>query len=77
MSAVQSATIAHRNGGRNGNAYQNDEGVDLVDHYVDANGDPVKSEKKFESLSDEDIASSSSKDEGNDESDEITYLKTR
>lgn len=68
MSAVQSATIAHRNGDANL--------VDLIDSSVDANGDPVNNGNVLvaTSSSEEDIASCSSY---NDERDDVIHLKTR
>lgn len=69
MSAVQSACIAHRNG--ESKAFE-----DLLENIIDANGDLVKTvnELKVGSSSEEDIASSSSKDE---ESNACIFLKTR
>lgn len=69
MSTVQSAIIATYNG--QSNCFDN-----LLENIIDANGDPVaiKNGLKATSSSDEDIASSSSKDE---ETDKVIYLKTR
>lgn len=73
MSAVQSAAIAHRNGDANGFDVDS---IDLIDHAVDANGDPVNNGNVLEatSSSEEDIASCSS---NSDEKDEVIHLKTR
>lgn len=75
MSAIHSACIAHRSANANGNGYH-DEGVDVLDSVVDANGDVVKpqTESKVSCSSEEDIGSSSS---NNDEDEEIIYVKTR
>lgn len=69
MSSVQSACLAHRNGG--GNGFSDD-----VEISIDANGDLLNNDNglKVTSSSEEDIASTSSKD---DETDAIITLKTR
>lgn len=71
MSAVQSATIANRNGGLHDNV------ADLIEQAIDANGDPLNRESgngSTASSSEEDIASCSSRD---DEKEEVIHLKTR
>lgn len=71
MSAVQSASVAHRNGELLDNV------ADLIEQAIDANGDPLKGESgngSTASSSEEDIGSCSSKD---GEKDEVIQLKTR
>lgn len=71
MSAVQSASIAHRNGKLHDNV------ADLIEQAIDANGDPLKGESgngSTASSSEEDIATCSSKE---DEKEEVIHLKTR
>lgn len=70
MSAVQSATIANRNGGLHDNV------ADLIEQAIDANGDPLNRENgngSTASSSEEDIASCSR----DDEKEEVIHLKTR
>lgn len=74
MSSVQSAAIATRNGGA---TPFSEDCVDMIDHPVDANGDPLVKNGNvmtITSSSEEDIASCSS---NNDEDDDVIQLKTR
>lgn len=73
MSAFESTCVVHRNSKNNG--YLNEE-VNELDHDIDANGDfyNTRIKHKIGDIWDEDIASSSSKDE-TDET--IIHLKTR